>query len=181
MRAVINRAKSKGFSAAKLTVLSPQKDPFRLDTPTNRMNAKWFSDQVERFIPDGKIHGRGLHYKCNGNVFLPVAGNSQPLRYINSEDCWQFILIAAKAARWLQYVDPSRIFDKRNADAVIYVPEYSDSEVSLYHGSSISEFPQKEDVVPEFVCPIKGGKHARRKTPTGEQVLTMLEILKRKK
>src|SRR6476646_2890846 len=88
MRAVINRAKSKGFSASKLTVLSPQKDHFRLATPTHRMNAKWFADQVERFIPNGNIHLRGLHYKCNGNVFLPSGGISQPMRYINSDECW---------------------------------------------------------------------------------------------
>src|SRR5258708_464299 len=84
LKAFRNRSKAKGYSAKDLTVLSPQVDPYRRDTPTNHANARWFADQIARFIPTGDIHLRGLHYKCNGNVFLPSGGISQGMPYINT-------------------------------------------------------------------------------------------------
>jgi hypothetical protein len=77
IKAVRNRSKGKGYSARDLTVLSPQNDPFRLDTPANHRNGKWLAQQIERFISSEEVHLRGLHYRLIGNVWLPVGDGLQ--------------------------------------------------------------------------------------------------------
>lgn len=40
-----------------LTVMSPEVDPYRLDTPAKHQIAQWFAALVERFVaPDRRIH-----------------------------------------------------------------------------------------------------------------------------
>ncbi len=47
-------------SMADYTVLSPQKDPYRLDLPDNHRNGQWFAEVVARLVPgDGTVHLRG--------------------------------------------------------------------------------------------------------------------------
>ena len=54
-----------GLDLADLTVLSPQNDPFRLDTPINHEVGKWFRDQMDAcglLSRESPIHNRGVHY-----------------------------------------------------------------------------------------------------------------------
>ena len=66
-----------GFGLGDLTVLSPQNDPFRIDTPTFHVAGRWFADQLERLNLRGK-HLRGIHYALLGSTALP---NGRP--YVN--------------------------------------------------------------------------------------------------
>src|SRR4051794_16495115 len=126
-------------SLAALTVLSPQNDPFRLDTPASHEVGRWLRDQMEacgllnRSTP---IHNRGIHYAlvARGNVTLP---SGKP--YINDSDCWAFLERASKAARWLGYIPFEAITDARNAEPVIRIAPpprkataFIDVQASLY-------------------------------------------------
>jgi hypothetical protein len=102
-----------------LTVLSPQVDPYRLDTPAGHRDGAWLAEQLELAVGSSRrIHWRGLHYailaagcihKPNGEI------------YRNNDEDWTWLAgSAGKAARWLGYVDFERIIDNRNADPVIH-------------------------------------------------------------
>ena len=112
-----------GLSLGDLTVLSPQLDPYRLDTPANHECAKWFRDQMEAcgLLRRGSpIHNRGVHYAvvARGRVRLP---SGKP--YKNDAECWEFLERASKAARWLGYVAFESIVDARNAEPIIQIAE----------------------------------------------------------
>jgi hypothetical protein len=150
---VLNEARVEGQTLKNLTVLSPQVDPFRIDTPANHRLARWFTEQIERFIGEGRVHLRGLHYKMVGNVYLP---ESQSMRYTNTIKCWVLVMTASKAARWLNYVPYDRIVDNRNDPPVIYVPTYAKPDVQLDQGESGQhELPDEDDVLPHFICDVE--------------------------
>jgi hypothetical protein len=103
----------------KLTVLSPQVDPYRLDTPAGHRDGAWLAEQLERAVgPHRRIHWRGLHYAivATGNIRKP---NGEVYR--NTDADWTWLASdAGKAARWLGYIDFNRIIDNRNSDPIIY-------------------------------------------------------------
>lgn len=110
-------------SLNELTVLSPQNDPYRLDTPANHVKGRWFRDHMEAcglFKTGRTIHNRGIHYAIVslGNALLPTG---QP--YINDADCWAFLEEASNTARWLGYVPWEKIIDARNAEPSISIAD----------------------------------------------------------
>jgi len=57
-----------------LTVLSPQNDPYRLDTTIGHELGKWLADQILHLVkPQDRVHLRGLFYRivAAGNVRKP--------------------------------------------------------------------------------------------------------------
>jgi len=84
----------------ELTVLSPQVDPYRLDTPAGHRDGTWLAEQLERAVgAERRIHWRGLHYAivAAGNIRKP---NGQIYR--NDDADWTWLANSAgKAARWL--------------------------------------------------------------------------------
>jgi hypothetical protein len=122
LRKVIEQARLRhGYSMTDLTVLAIQNDPYRQDTPAGHEVARWFAEQIERFVPNGTVHLRGLHYLISSsNGVLKV--NGKP--YENNDADWTWLQSdAAKAARWLGYVPWDRIVDQRNERPKIYVPD----------------------------------------------------------
>jgi hypothetical protein len=109
-----------------LTVLSPQNDPFRLDTPANHEVGCWLRDQMADaglLSSQATIHNRGIHYALvsRDGVKLPSG-----LPYENNAECWAFLEDrASKAARWLGYVAFDKIIDARNAEPIIREHEHS--------------------------------------------------------
>lgn len=103
-----------------LTVMAERNDPYRLDTAANHALGQWFAAQVARTLPDdiSTVHLRGLHYRlvALGDVRKP---NGEVYRNTDKDYAW-FGEQAAKAARWLGYVDFERIVDERNAEPEIY-------------------------------------------------------------
>lgn len=110
---------ARGLSMSALTVLSPERDMFRLDTPANHRDARWLADQVAELLPEGRtIHLRGVHYM--------VLGRRKPdgSVYVNDNKTWVWLAErAAKAARWLGYLPFERIVDQRNASPVVRLAE----------------------------------------------------------
>ncbi len=102
----------------KLTVLSAQVDPYRMDTESGHRDGSWVAEQLDRAIgEDRRIHWRGLHYAivAAGDVLKP---NGEVYR--NNHEDWKWLsATAGKAARWLGYVDFERITDNRNSEPVI--------------------------------------------------------------
>jgi hypothetical protein len=95
-------------------VLSPQNDPYRLDTEEGHRLGQWFADQVARFLgADRRIHLRGFLYVlvAGGDVEKPDGAT-----FANTDENWVWLQArAAKPARWLGYVPFERIVDERNA------------------------------------------------------------------
>jgi hypothetical protein len=101
------------------TVLAPQNDTFRLDTPANHRDSKWLADGIAELAITGKIHLRGLHYAISmaPTPFTKPDGS----RYVNDDRNWEWMSnVAMKAARWLDYIPWDSVFDKRNAEPTIY-------------------------------------------------------------
>jgi hypothetical protein len=104
-----------------LTVLSPQNDPYRLDTTVGHEIGKWFADQITRLVqPQDRVHLRGLFYRivAAGDVRKPDGEV-----FANTHDNWIWLTTrAAKAARWLAYVPFNRIRDERNEAPQVFLP-----------------------------------------------------------
>lgn len=101
----------------KFTVLDPDNDPFRLDTPARHRDGQWLAEQAEALgFTDRTIHLRGLHYA--------VLGRPKPdgTPYENTTKNWEWLQgDCAKAARFLGHMPFERIVDQRNAEPVIRV------------------------------------------------------------
>src|SRR5262249_23519510 len=138
---IAKAADAEGISTNALMVLSSKNDPYGLDTTEGHANGKWFSEQVDRFVPnEDKVHLRGLHYRivAAADVKRPD-GNGTP--YVNDELCWRWLQTkAAKAARWLGYVPFERIRDERNERPIVLTPP-SDAEARWSHGD-FGELPK---------------------------------------
>ncbi len=134
-------AKELHVPVAELIALAPQNDPFYTGTPRDRELGAWFRDLWEAFGFTTGVHIRRMHYAIvsqNPPVKFP---NGKP--YENTEACWNELTNAAKAARYLEYVDPAAFVDRRNDDPVdsldywtsrraeVSVEEVDDSEVML--------------------------------------------------
>ena len=99
-----------------LTVLAPQNDPYRLDTPSGHRDGAWLANALANLGITGRRHLRGLHYiLVSGEVVKP---NGLP--YTNTDDDWEWMSAkAAKAARWNRYIPFTAIIDQRNDEPVI--------------------------------------------------------------
>jgi hypothetical protein len=97
-----------GGSLTSLTVLAPQNDPFRVDTPAGHRDGQWLADKLVELKLSGPRHLRGLHYA--------LIGQPKPngLPYTNTAEDWQWLATPAKCARWLGYIPFDRIVDQRN-------------------------------------------------------------------
>jgi hypothetical protein len=145
----IAEAKARGVKLTwkELTVMSPKRDPFRLDTPANHRNAKWLADAIADIGIMGEIHLRGVHYAIStgGKVFIKPNGE----RYLNIDDDWEWLQdVGMKAARWLGYIPWERIFDKHNAEPFIYEIPQADPWGFLSIGLDV-EIPSIEDIEPK--------------------------------
>jgi hypothetical protein len=98
-----------------MTVLAPQNDPFRVDTPARHRDAEWLAVHVRELgLGDRRIHLRGLHYAL---LDVPKP-NGVP--YANRDEDWAWLSgHAAKAARWLGYLPFEQIVDHRNSPPVV--------------------------------------------------------------
>ena len=98
-----------GVPMGRLTVLSSQRDPFRVDTPANHRDAQWLAEQVTERLGYRTVHLRGLHYVLLGSI------KPDGSQYVNNEANWTWLSEkAAQAARWLGYLDFEQIIDQRN-------------------------------------------------------------------
>ncbi len=194
LRAELEAAMEDGYKMKDLTVLSPQRDPFRLDTASKHRDGEWLADQAAR-LPQDTIHLRGLHYA--------VLGETKPdgKPYVNTEEDWVWLSEkAAKAARWLGYVEFDRIVDQRNTAPVVRefereelqpevrfgqvelaLPEDLDPRIRLAGFQAIQPyrlvlFGEKTSLEP-VLAPIAEQRQADLYLPTGEASDTMIHQL----
>ncbi len=121
LRAVIEKAKAEtGLGLGGLTVMSINRDPYRLDTPANHIIGAWLAEHAERHEgddPESTIHLRALHYKIVSSEVLKPDG--EPYRNVDAD--WEWMEKAAKAARWLGYIPFDRIHDARNSEPIVSI------------------------------------------------------------
>ncbi len=136
-----------GLPMKDLTVLSPQVDPFRLDTPTNHINGRWLADAVQavgRGEPGTTIHLRGLHYA----IAMAEIAKPDGAVYRNNDEDWDWLQESvAKAARWLGYIPFDQIHDQRNSPPTRWTFTRPDPRRMLSVGLDI-EVPDIEDINP---------------------------------
>jgi hypothetical protein len=98
-------------SLRDLTVLAPQNDPFRVDTPARHRDGEWLAITARELgLGYRHIHLRGLHYMVIGRL------KPDGLPYTNTDKDWLWLSgDAGKAARWLRYIPFGQIVDQRNA------------------------------------------------------------------
>jgi len=192
LRAILETACAKtGVRLDDLTVLSPQVDPYRLDTLAGHRDGRWIAEHLDRLVPRSKkIHWRGLHYTLvsTSNLIKP---NGQP--YLNTDDDWTWLVnTAGKTARWLGYVSFDRIIDQRNSPPIIHRKARVMPKATISVGVDV-EIPDNVDMEPRPVArgfeprqpycfaifgekasledvldPIATAKHADLYLPTGE-------------
>jgi hypothetical protein len=124
-----------GRTMEELSVLAGQNEPYRLDTPAGHRDGLWLAMELERLKVRRPVHLRGLHYilVAAGDVLRPDGQ-----RYVNDDPTWHWMAeTAAKAARWLGYVDWSDIKDERNEPPVLHLAEppgrpWVDADFDIY-------------------------------------------------
>ncbi len=130
-------AKQTGQRVTDLIALAPQNDPFYMGTPNDWAIAQWFAGLWQAFGYSRGVHLRRIHYQIvsqNPPVLLP---NGLP--YENTLECWDFLNMASKAARYLQLVDPAAFVDRKNAEALIYADSRA-SDPQVYLGGYINKY-----------------------------------------
>lgn len=135
-------ARETGRKVTDLIALASQNDPFYQGTPSTLALAEWFAALYYRLGWDReRNHIRRCHYQIMSiGATLP---NGKP--YENTMECWDILLLATKAARYLNLVDMSAFDDKRNDEPISYAP--SDRQPEL----SISDFLYSSDLqLPDF-------------------------------
>ncbi|HYU76837.1 MAG TPA: hypothetical protein VEL31_29570 [Ktedonobacteraceae bacterium] len=110
-------AKETGRKVTDLIALASQNDPFYQGTPGSRSLAEWFAEIYYRQNwQRTRVHIRRAHYTILSlGSTLP---NGKP--YENTEECWNTLLMASKAARYLKLVDVTSFDDRKNDDPVSY-------------------------------------------------------------
>jgi hypothetical protein len=149
---VLRQAKAEcGASLGDLTVLSPQSDPFRLDTPAHHAKARWFRDRMDEcglFRSSAPIHNRGIHYAI---VSLGHARLPDSSAYLNNAECWAFLEEASNTARWLRYVPWEKIFDARNAEPVVRMHDQRPLTYTVNVGEGLF-LPDQADLHPRITA-----------------------------
>lgn len=134
-----------GCPLKALTVLAPQNDPFRIDTPARHRDGEWLAITARELgLGTRRIHLRGLHYM--------VLGRPKPdgVPYANTDDDWDWLQgDAGKAARWLGYIPFEQITDQRNAEPL--VREFSQPQPWPHLTAGIGvDLPRAADIMPEL-------------------------------
>lgn len=121
-------ARESGRKVSDLIALASQNDPFYQGTPVTLALAEWFADFYHTHeAPGTRVHVRRCHYKI---VSLALSlPNGKP--YENTMECWDTLLIASKAARYLKLVDIYSFDDRKNDEA------YDRSRPNQYSAPSI--------------------------------------------
>ena len=113
-----------------LIALAAQNDPFYQGTPTTVALAEWFADFYHTYVAPGtRVHVRRCHYKIL-SLGLSLPTNGKP--YENIEGSWDILLMASKAARYLNLVDIWAFEDKKNEPPVDYSVHHCGGEPTVF-------------------------------------------------
>ncbi len=116
-----NMASNQGKRVSDYLALAVQNDPFYVGQNAEVEKAKWFAEIWDAGILARQSHVRGIHYIMISREDPLVMPNGK--LYENTENCWTFLVAAAKSARYLDLVDPRAFKDRRSQPAQIFTPE----------------------------------------------------------
>lgn len=111
-------ARQTGQRVTDLIPLAPQNDPFYTGTPGDWALGEWFAGLWQAFHYTTRVHIRRVHYQIVSQ--RPPIAMPNGLPYENTENCWNILNQASKAARYLRLVDPAAFNDRRNPDPIVY-------------------------------------------------------------
>ena len=122
-----------GYKVADLLAMSPSSDPYNVGTPKPSKHAEWFAGLWERFQWSAleQFHLRRGHYQV-ASVTDVIRSDGRP--YLNDDHSGSFLNTAAKYARHLGLVDPTRIVDMKNTEKYMYSVErdYDQDEIGYW-------------------------------------------------
>lgn len=137
-------ARSFNLKINEIIALAPNNDPFySCVTPATKRDAEWFRFWFTKLGFEGVkgIHLRRIHYKLISQpspVFMP---SREP--YQNTENCWKYLVMSAKQARYGKMVSLESFDDRRNPDPVIHrqIEEMEDEFIEKFSGSASIKMP----------------------------------------
>src|SRR5262245_19933595 len=110
-------ARETGQRIPDLLALARNNDPFIAGSPAQLLQAEWFTDLWERFCYTTGVHLRRIHYQLFSQHH-PLRHDGKP--YENTEECWDYVVDAAKFARHLHLVPANAFEDHRNPDPQLF-------------------------------------------------------------
>lgn len=114
-----------------MLALAPKNDPFYVGAPASVVKAQWFAGIYNsRFRDTQGAHLRRIHYRL---VVEGDATRADGTPYENTEQCWDYLNDASKAARYLGLVDADDFVDRRNPDPVISMTGGGDVSVPVVY------------------------------------------------
>jgi hypothetical protein len=123
--AIKHLAKHYGVTIPELLVLARQNDPFFAGAPAPRARAEWFYSLWQAFGFGEGVHLRRIHYQL---VSQPDPRRHDGKPYENTDNGWNYLCDASKAARYLGLVDAQRFADRRNPDPHLFAADYGDGD-----------------------------------------------------
>src|SRR5215208_5514233 len=113
-------------SLTELLALTHSRDPFNAGSEADIEKARWFGDALG---DTWGAHLRRVHYRllARGDAVKP---DGEP--YENTKACWEYLNTASRLARYLGFVDPEAIIDRRNPAPQVFMgaPQVEDPEWS---------------------------------------------------
>jgi hypothetical protein len=103
-------------------------DPFYAGMPSRQRRAEWFAAIWEKYQFREGIHQGGVHYI----LIMQPTKDHEGMLYENTERCWERLLLAGRDARLLELVPLDAFEDRRNAEAIEYLPNFNEPlEISV--------------------------------------------------
>jgi hypothetical protein len=118
-------ARKHGQPINKMLALAAKNDPFFCGSPAQRINAEWFGEILNRLGLTSGFHIRRIHYQV---AVSGIEKRPDGRPYENTDECWNFMGEASKAARYLGLVKPDDVIDRRNPDPKIHADYESAQE-----------------------------------------------------
>ncbi len=102
-------------SPKEVLALAPGNDPFYIGSKGQIEKAEWFGELYEKMGSPENMHIRRAHYWI---VTGPGMGLTKPNgdTYLNTDNDWGFLTMAAKYARYAGTIPIENIIDKRNPE-----------------------------------------------------------------
>lgn len=126
-RANQDRKRGEKLTVKDFLVLAPGNDPFYADAPGTREKGEWFANLWRKHKGgEPTVHVRALHYALVGLV-----NTDEPVRmpngkvYENTIQCWKFLELAGKYARYNCLLPADKFEDRREQSLYEAKPEHS--------------------------------------------------------
>lgn len=134
-------AKQYKLRVTDLLALAPKNDPFYAGTPATVDRGRWFAEvyTAAGFSQFRPPHLRRVHYWTVSQDPPVIMPDGMP--YTNTQGCWEFMIEASKAARYLGLVPLDGIVDNKNPTPLVQAV-YSDENT-----------PSVEIGIPDFDSP----------------------------